>query len=366
MILEHYIYREILSRLIWIIGLLMLVLTSHRFVDYLGDAASGQLSGDLILAMLAMKVLAMLPSFLPAALFLSVILALSRLNRDRELTVVSSAGIRGRFVAWSVFKFALIFSLAVALISFYVAPAAEARLEQLKARAVAESDISNITPGQFREFRGGDRVVYVEESGDSGSMKEVFLRVLQENNQAGVVKSDRARYRIMPQTGSRYVLFEDGRRYLGRPGMRDYEITEYRIYAVLLERGDPPDTGRRLEEYSTGELWERQRPRYKAELQWRLSYVLTTLLLPILAVAMNRYAFSEQKYTRIFIAILIYFVYNNLLSISKTLMVHEDFPLWIGVWWVHGLFLLTLIGLFEAPLVQRWCRSRIKRVRAGD
>ena len=33
---------------------------------------------------------------------------------------------------------------------------------------------------------------------------------------------------------------------------------------------------------------------HKAEMQWRISYVLTTLLLPLLAVALNRLAFSER------------------------------------------------------------------------
>lgn len=366
MILERYIYREILSRLAWIIGLLTLVLASHRFVDYLGDAAAGQLSGDLIFQMLAMKMAAMLPRFLPAALFLSVILALSRLSRDRELTVVSSAGVRDRFVLLAVMKFSLVFSVAIAVISFYFAPVAEARLEALKARAMAESDISNISPGQFREFSGGDRVVYVEGlSLDGSTMREVFLRVQQDNNRMGVVKSDSARYRVMPESGSRYVLFEDGYRYVGRPGRRDYEITEYRTYAVMLERGEPRNTGRRLEEYGTRELWRLERPRYKAELQWRLSYVITTLLLPVLAVAMSRFAFSEQKYTPIFVAILIYFVYSNLLGISKTLMVHDDFPLWIGMWWVHALLLLTIVVLFEIQRLQYWFRRLTGRGSVG-
>ena len=41
MILESYIQREIRNKLLWLIGLLILILTSHRFVDYLADAASG-------------------------------------------------------------------------------------------------------------------------------------------------------------------------------------------------------------------------------------------------------------------------------------------------------------------------------------
>ncbi len=363
MILERYIYSEILSRLAWIIGLLLLVLASHRFVDYLSDAAAGRLPSNLIFQMLAMKLLAMLPRLLPVALFLSVILALSRLSRDRELTVVSSAGVRDRFQLFAVFKFSLVFAAGLTGISFYMAPWAETELESLKDRANAEADLSGIAPGQFREFQQGDRVVYVRDIGaDSDAMRGVFLQVRQTNGIA-VVKSNRARYRIVPETGSRYVLFEDGRRYLGQAGMQDYEITRYRTYGVLLEQGKPESTGRRLEEYATGELWELERPRYKAELQWRLSYVITAVLLPLLAVAMNRFAFSEHRYTPLFVAILVYFIYSNLLGITKTLMVHEGFPLYIGLWWVHGLLVAVIMVLMEFHAVQRWYKSRTRHSR---
>ena len=52
MILESYIQREIRNKLLWLIGLLILILTSHRFVDYLADAASGKIPGYLIMHML--------------------------------------------------------------------------------------------------------------------------------------------------------------------------------------------------------------------------------------------------------------------------------------------------------------------------
>lgn len=365
MILERYIYREILSKLAWILGLLLLVIASHRFVGFLADAASGDLPSDFILSMLGMKLLAMLPRILPMTLFLSVILALSRLSRDRELTVVSSAGVRDRFLMFTVLKFVLLFAVVQAGISFYLAPWAESGVENLKDRARAESDISGIGPGQFKEFSRGERVVYVRELADDGeTMQGVFLQVRQENG-TGVVKADSARYRFDPRTGSRYALFEDGRRYVGQPGMQDYEITRYRTYGVLLEQGTPQSTGRRLEEYSNAELWKLQRPRYKAELQWRVSYVLMVLLLPLLAVAMNRFAFSEQRYTPLFVAILAYFVYSNLLGISKTLMVHDDFPLYLGLWWVHGLLLLVIVALMESHSLERWYKTRFKH-RGGN
>src|SRR5690606_15753910 len=88
MILERYIRREIVEKIGWTAGLLILVLASNRFVEYLADAAAGKLPAGLIAQMLAMKLTAMLPRLLPVALFLAVMLALSRMARDRELVAV--------------------------------------------------------------------------------------------------------------------------------------------------------------------------------------------------------------------------------------------------------------------------------------
>lgn len=84
LILERYIYSEILSKLGWILMFLVLILSSDRFVDYLSDAAAGTLPNHLIFKILLMKMLTMLPQLLPIVLFLGVVLALSRLSLDRN------------------------------------------------------------------------------------------------------------------------------------------------------------------------------------------------------------------------------------------------------------------------------------------
>ena len=362
MILERYIHSEILSKLAWIAGFLILILGSHRFVGYLADAAAGQLPSNLIFQMLAVKMLSMLPKLLPVALFLSVILAMTRLNRDRELTVVSSAGVADRFQLFAVFRFALVFSLVVAGISFYIAPWAELRLHDLNDKAEVESDVTGLRAGQFKEFSEGDKVVYVQHLAEDGNALGVFLQVRQDNG-LGVVKSNSAHYRTKSDTGSRYVLFRNGSRYVGEPGALDYQVTRYRTYGVLLDQGNQKASGRRLEAIPTSELWGSKQPRHKAELQWRLSYVLTSLLLPLLAVALSRFASGDQRYTPMFIAILVYFLYSNLLGISKTLMVRAEIPFYLGLWWVHGLLIAVIILLLQAQRLRFWLSRH--RHRAG-
>ncbi|MFQ5645287.1 MAG: LPS export ABC transporter permease LptF [Thiogranum sp.] len=342
MILERYLYQEVLEKLLWIIGLLILILTSNRFVDYLADAAAGNLPSELILQMLFSKMMSTVPRLLPITIFLAVILALSRLSRDNELTIFMGAGLGQWFQVLSVTKFALAFSIPVAIASFYIAPWAESQVADLKARARTESDISGITAGQFKEFSEGDRIVYVERlAADKGSMENVFLQVRQDQK-LGVLAASSARYVFADVSGSRYILFKDGRRYVGKPGMLDYQIIRYRSYGVLIEETDQTANTTDLDAVPTKELIGSGLPKYKAELQWRLSYLISTLVLPLLAIALNRFSYNERRYVPVFVAILVYFVYSNMLGISKTLLKRDDIPAFIGLWWVHLLMLLLI------------------------
>lgn len=357
MILERHIHREVLEKAGWILGLLLLVLASNRFVEYLADAAAGNLPPDLILEMLAMKLVAMLPKVLPIGIFLAVMLAMSRMARDRELVVMYGAGLSERFQMVAVARVAGLYALLVCAVSFFVAPWAETRVQALREQAEVESDVSGIAPGQFREFSKGDRIVYVERVTKSGDvMQDVFLQV-RERNRLGVLTSDRALYETEPRTGSRYVRFEDGRRYLGMPGQLNYQVTEYGAYAVLLQQGTEAVAAAELETIPTLELLRRPSPAYHAELQWRLSAIIAALLLPLLGVAMNRFSFNEHRYAPVFVAVAIYFIYSNLLGISKTLFKRDQLPGIIGLWWVHLLLLGAVVLVLNWPALRQRLRA---------
>lgn len=361
MILERYIYREILEKLLWIIGLLLLILASNRFVGFLADAADGDLPGELVFQMLSMKMLSTLPKLLPISLFISVILALSRLAQDRELVVITGSGLALDFQVKAVLKFSLVFSLVVFISGFIIGPWAESGVSGLKGRAEQESDISGINAGQFKEFSKGDRIVYVEDiARHNGVMVNVFLQVRQHQD-LGVLRSNSARYEFSERTGSRYIAFEHGHRYVGKPGMLDYQITQYRTYAVLIEQNEQSKVSTKLEAIPSLNLIGSDVPGHKAELQWRLSYIFSTLLLPVLAVALIGLSFRETRYVPLFIAIMVYFIYSNLLGISKTLIKRDDLPALIGMWWVHLLLVLVIVAIFKYPQLRYWRQRGIRQ-----
>ena len=349
MIIQRYIYRELLQKLFWILGLLILVFASNKFVGFLADAAEGSLPGDLVFLMLAYKMLATLPKILPISILIAMLLAFSRMSSDRELVILAASGVSKLFQLGVVTRFAVVFCLLVAGITLYAAPWAEQSMHTLKQRAKQESDISGIKPGQFKEFSQGDRVVYVQKpSPDKGSMEEVFLQVRQEGK-LGVLTSDSARFKIDKKSGNKYIVFSDGRRYVGTPGMLNYQITEYEKYAILTESAQANASGGKTAALSTAEIIGSSNKVYQAEFQWRLSLIISCLLLSLLAVLLMQSHSNERRYQPFVIAISIYLIYSNLLSIAQTLLKRDAIAPFIGLWWVHILLIMVLVFLYYLP-----------------
>tara|TARA_R110002072_G_scaffold77125_1_gene180209 strand:+ start:4539 stop:5648 length:1110 start_codon:yes stop_codon:yes gene_type:complete len=348
-IIQHYIYRELLQKLLWILSLLVLVIASNRFVGFLADAAEGSLPADMVFLMLAYKMLATLPKILPISILVGMLLAFSRMSSDRELVILAASGVSKLFQIGVVFRFAFVFCLFVSVITLYFAPWAEQGVHNLKERAKQESDISGIKAGQFKEFSKGDRVVYVQKpSPDNVSMDEVFLQVRQNAN-LGVLTSDSAKFKVDKKSGNKYIVFSDGRRYVAEPGLLDYQITEYEKYAILTESAETNAAGGKMGALSTAEIMGSGNKEHQAEFQWRISLILSCLLLSLLAILLIQSHTSERRYMPFVIGISIYLIYSNLLGIAKTLLSRDVLPGFIGLWWVHIILIAVLLTFYYLP-----------------
>ena len=343
-----------MQRFLWVAGLLFLIYSSEKFVDYLAEAAAGKISSSLVFQLLWFKLVSVLPKLLPVTIFLAVILTYSRLVSDNEMAILSASGM-SKLEQLKIVSYLIVpVCVFVAGISFLVAPWAEVRLEELKTQARQEADITGIAAGQFKEFSKGDRVVYVESlSDDKTTMENIFLQIRQ-HGKLGVLTSDRAIFELDEESGNRYIKFEDGRRYVGQPGGLDYRITEYKTYAILVEANEAVlKAANRVEAIPTSILLFSNVASHKAELQWRASSILSCILLSLLAVLLSQLPIGEKRYVLIFISMLIYFIYSNLLGVSRSLLKHDEIPSIIGLWWVHALLITAMLVLYYLPQIKR-------------
>ena len=360
MILRRYIHREIVEKLGWIIGLLLLIITGNKFVGYLADAAAGTLPTTLVFQTLLMKMLATLPKLMPVAGFLAVMLGLSRMARDKELIAMSVSGVTRRLELVAVLQFSLLFSLIVFATSFFISPWAARNTEELRVRAASEAETAGISTGKFNEMSKGQKVIYIEQSSADGSrMENIFLQS-REDGQTSIMNSNSASYRRIVSSGDKFMLFEDGRRYLEASDLLDYRVTRYKTYGFLVEQDDQANEYVKLESLPAATLLGSDNPKHQAELQWRFSFLISSLLLSALAVALSQYSFSEQKYLSAFVAVLIYVIYSNMLSVAKTMLKRDEIPGFIGLWWVHLALLGLIVLAFQLPKL----RLRMKNISA--
>ena len=96
MVIDRYITKEILQSFVAIVVVLLLIVSTRHFVLFLADAASGKISSEIVLNMLAYRTITSLSVILPFGLYIAVLLAFGRLYKDSEMTALSACGIGTR------------------------------------------------------------------------------------------------------------------------------------------------------------------------------------------------------------------------------------------------------------------------------
>ncbi len=353
MVIDRYILKEIFYTLLVVLFVLLVIFLSNRFVRVLADASAGDLASEYVLTLLAMKTLASMVIILPLGLFMAVLLGLSRLYKDSEMIALAACGVGVRGIYRSVIALALVVAVAVAAVSFYLAPWAEEQSYRMRDAQESQTLLTGIIPGRFTEPEGADGVMYFERlSADGALMRDVFIQ--QQRSEGEVVLSAERGRRWLDETGAQYLVLMDGYRYEGMPGDADFRVIRFEQHAVRIEARDVAPTLRKQRARPTSELIGSDDPADVAELQWRVSMPLAVLFLALLAVPLSRTSPRQGKYAKLFVAVLIYLIYSNLLGVSNSWLARGRLAPEIGMWWVHVALLFSIWLLFVRQYGLHW------------
>lgn len=336
-VLERYLLREILAAWAAVTVVLLLILVSSFIGRFLAQIASGEVPGDLLFSLLALKTVGSLGLLLPASLFLSAMLALGRLYRDSEMVVMSACGVGPgrlyRALAWLCIPGVL----GLAAVTLWLAPEASATSQALREEAARNANVTMLQPGRFQLLPDG-RVAYVGGRSDDG--REFTDVIILGNDGAGVdvVTAERGRYFRGEEGGRRYVVLESGHRARGEPGRADFRLLDFarntlRLPRVSLDTGAPE-----LEARNTAALLSDANPGAMAELHWRLAQPVSLIVLALLVVPASRVAPRESRYSKLVLGVLLYLAYANLLGLGRVWIEQGQMPETLGLWWVHGAF----------------------------
>ncbi len=355
-ILSRYVLRETVQTWLVVTAVLLLILVTYQFAQVLGDAAVARVPKDAIFKVLGLTSLQFLAILTPVGLFLAILLALGRLYRDSEMAALMACGIGPTGLYRPLFGFALLLAGLVGWLALVIAPAATRDIGAIAEEARQNADLSLIEAGRFLPFGKTGAVIYAEQVDQDGNLRNVFL---QRSRTAGVIEVVVAK-RAWQSPGStpdvRILRFADGQRYEGEPGRPRFNIVKFREYGVPLEIPPPGPVALEPEAREMSELIASGGLQNQAELQWRLSAPLNLLVLTLLAVPLSRSSPRQGRYGGLFVGVLLYVTYVNLLAAARVWLERGQVPEFLGLWWVHGLF--ACLALFMLARQQGMMRPR--------
>lgn len=357
-VLDKMIALDLLRTLLAVWSVIVVIIVSRQFIRILDKAIEGQVSNQTLMTVLGLKTIIAGAAFLPAALFMAVLMVLGRMYRDQEMSAVASAGGGAGTVYRAILL--LVFPLTVLSVglSFYVSPWAEAMMEELMHQDKESADLRGIAAGKFSEYSQGDLVFYVENIDADKKMYQVFVQHRQ-GGRLAIINAEAGRLKDLPD--GRYVILENGERIQGQPGALNFVLEQFTEYAVRIENKESvANFGK--ESIGSDALMASGQIADIAELQRRLSIPMGIILLSFIAVPLAQMSPRGGVYGNMLVGFMIYFSYGNLIRVSYSWVMNQTIPAWLGIVGVNTLLLLIGAVLLARLFGWQWLLMKLREV----
>lgn len=354
-ILDRYILREVATTWLGVTAVLLVILLTNQVARVLDRAAEGQFPRGVVLELIALSALQNLPVLVPVGLLLGVVLAFGRMYSDSEMAAALSCGLRPARLFVPVAALTLALAAFMAWLTFVAAPAAASRAFALRSEAVKAGQFAPVTPGRFRSFGGGSTVVYAQSAAPDGSLERVFVR-RDRGGRHEIAVAQRARHTISEDGSLHTLTLYDGERYEGVPGQAQFRILRFAENIIPVRIPVEESRAVSIEARSTAELRDSANLEWRAEYHWRLAPPVMTLVLAFLALPLSRLRPRQGRYSRVWLAVVAYFLYVGLIFVARIWIARGTVPDALGLWWVH---VLAVVATLVALAIPAW-RARLR------
>jgi lipopolysaccharide export system permease protein len=346
MIFQRALRRELIAAAGATFTVLFTILVTWSLIRILGMAAGGKVAPGDVVALIAFAALNFLPVILIITGFIAVLVVVTRSYRDSEMVVWFASG--QSLLSWirPVLTFGLPLVLLTGFLSFVATPWAKQKNDEYIERFEKREDLQKVSPGQFKESAGVNRVFFVEGApNDTQSVENVFVNTVDNGRNSVVV----AKQGVIEQDakGGRFLVLKNGRRYQGVPGRPDFQTMEFERYSMRVA-SKVPVTGvdQAVAALPTMALIARPDNFTMAELLWRIAPPVTCLLLMLLAIPLGFVNPRAGSSTNLILALLIYFSYSNLTKMMEASVRQAKLGFGAAWWPLHAGALVCVVALF--------------------
>jgi lipopolysaccharide export system permease protein len=339
MLLTKYLTKQVSLTFVAIMLVFCFMMVGRTFLEILNKAYEVGISVDVLFNLSLLKFIFDFEILLLLSIFLGVLITLTRLYQDSEITVLNASGISEGQLIKMVAPIIIFVSILVGIFSLELIPWAHQQSEKLL--NVSKNKII-IKAGKFQEM--DNVLLYVSETSELNGleqMKDIFSQIEIDGKKVFIVAKT-ANRRNEKSTGDIYLQLQNGKRYHGFNSQNKQHIISFKNYEVRLFKNNNKQThSGNLRLKSNKELLTLNTYQSRAEFESRLARPISALLLSIIAVLFAKVSSRQVKGLGILKGILVFITYNNLLVLGKELLENGEVPLFVGLWWVH----LLMVGL---------------------
>lgn len=356
-ILDKYLLKELTLSFFAVLIVLLLITFGGEATKLLAQAMQGKVPSSIVFELLFLKIPPALEIILPLVALLAVILAVGRLYQDQEMVVLQSCGLSPFYFKKVVFWFLVPVAMLMAFVSLYVSPWSYQQERLLIDQAQTVSPIVGLEAGKFNLLPKGQGVLYAKEINKNGELDNVWLKFSNQGKDV-VLVAPKGRFEWIEK---RVVLvLEKGYNYQGLGQNQSVTIQSFERFEGYLPELTPIQSLAEKAEKSTSALWGSADLEEQALLQWRLVAPLGVIILGLIGLKMSRTGPRQGRFAKIFLAMVIYIIFNQLLIVGRDAMANGTLSPIIGLWPLIILF--AWFALFDFKLTLKPKKTHIKNL----
>ncbi|MDG6777402.1 LPS export ABC transporter permease LptF [Thiomicrorhabdus sp. zzn3] len=359
-ILDRYLLKELVATFLAVLAVLLLITFGTETTKLLALAVEGKLPSSVVFQVLMLKIPPALEVILPLVALLSVMLAVGRLYQDHEMVVMNSCGISPRYFQKIVFWFLLPIVLLTAAITLYVTPLSYEKETDLILEAQTSAPFAGLVSGKFNELPNGKGVLYARQIDANGQMLDVWIQ-LQDKERDLVLTAPLGRFEWIDERLALVLL--NGKSYDGLHQVQEnLTVQHFERFEGYLPEIEAVTKHKAKGMWAPTEvLLASDKLEDQALLQWRFVVPFSVLVLGLLGLKLSKTGPREGRFAKLFIAIVLYVVYNQLLITARDGVSDGGIPLVIGVWPIPLLFLWYALSLSRVrDTLRKWMPQKAK------
>ena len=345
MVFRRSLVRELTATAVALFLVLLGILFTNLVLRLLARAAGGTIAAEGILALLGFNALFYFNILLSVALFVTVLLTLSRWYRDSEMIVWFTSG-QG-LTAWlkPILLFATPFLIAIVVLSIWLSPWADQRRLEHERQLESRNEVSLLAPGLFKEFRQARLVVFIESINSfDNTIRNVFLHSI--DNGKDVTTVARSGFLEDAPNGDRFIVLQEGRRYEGQPGTAEFRSIEFGRLGRRIEPAEVRALPLSVKALPTIALIASSGTLERAELFWRLSVPISAFVLLLLAIPLSYVNPRMGRSFNLIAAAFLYMVYSNCLNLVQSVIAQGKLSMPGGLILIHTIAIAGVVVLF--------------------